>query len=81
MFPNPVSREAQISYTLNRPGHIKLQLISLQGGVIQSLADEYQPAGKQTVTFNRQGLAAGLYVIQLSDSQTITRDKILIVND
>jgi len=81
MFPNPVSREAQISYTLNRPRHIKLQLISLQGGVIQSLANEYQPAGKQTVTFNRQGLAAGLYVIQLSDSQTITRDKILIVND
>lgn len=60
-FPNPFSLSSNISYTINKEGHVSLKVYDVLGKEVTTLVDGHQNIGKHEVIFNRKGLNSGVY--------------------
>lgn len=60
-YPNPFNPVTAIRYHLPIGGNVKLQVFDLTGGLIQTLVDEYKPAGEYFVSWNAGNVSSGIY--------------------
>jgi hypothetical protein len=65
--PNPASGKAQISYTAEKDAVLKLQLYNSLGVCLKSLSAASK-AGQNTLQLPVNGLAAGAYLLIVSDA-------------
>lgn len=83
VFPNPSSGAVTISYTLQKPGNVTLEIYDLQGKLVKRVLSTIQPAGKQKQLWNAtdetgRTASAGHYVCRLSvNGNTVTQQIIL----
>lgn len=64
-YPNPFNPTTTIFFTLERPARVSLKVFNLLGQVVTVLVDEQKPKGEYRLQFNGDGLAGGIYVVQL----------------
>lgn len=81
-YPNPFNPMTNISYSLNRAGHVELVVYNVLGRKVVTLVDEHQPAGPHTVTWNgidAQGnnVAGGIYFYRVSTAEFKVTRKML----
>lgn len=78
-YPNPFNPTTSIAYTVQSPGHIKLEVFDLLGRSVSVLVDGVVSAGEHTYQFDAAHLPSGMYLYRLSSSnQTITRRMVLL---
>ncbi len=65
-YPNPFAGEVTLKYKLATRANIQLQVVDLNGRVVQVIANEQKEAGEYTATWNSGNLASGVYFAQLS---------------
>ena len=65
-YPNPFSDATQLSYSVARAGHVTLEVVDLLGRRVATLADHHHAPGQYSVSFDADGLAAGVYWSQLT---------------
>jgi hypothetical protein len=71
--PNPFNPTTTISFKLQAASYVSLKIYDISGRLVMTLADGWQEAGTQEVTFDGSGLASGIYLYVLSSAgQTIT---------
>ena len=70
--PNPFNDETVIQFTLPNAGRARVQVYSLQGKRVETLADAQFPAGKTSLKFQALNLPSGIYFLILS-TNNITR--------
>lgn len=76
--PNPVLQSAVISFDLTKPSFVKTTISDVQGKIVRVITNEMYPAGQHTINFNRESLSAGLYYLQLNNSNEIIMKKFII---
>jgi hypothetical protein len=54
VFPNPISNQSTISFSLNKASRINIEVIDMHGKVIAVLVDETLGASKYSYTFNKK---------------------------
>jgi len=64
-YPNPFNTFTKISFTLNEPGFVTLNICDLQGRKVKSLVDEFQNANTWSVIVNGNELTSGIYFYKL----------------
>jgi uncharacterized protein (DUF1501 family) len=64
-YPNPFNPTTNISYTLNQPSRVTLQVFDTQGRLVRTLVDAYQPAGAHQVAFEGGRIPSGTYFYTL----------------
>jgi uncharacterized repeat protein (TIGR02543 family) len=65
-FPNKFSDYTTISFTLPSSGKVKIDVIDLQGIIIENLVDGYFPAGDNYTDWSPESLiGSGMYIIRL----------------
>ncbi|MEW6511509.1 MAG: TIGR03790 family protein [Bacteroidota bacterium] len=64
-YPNPFNPSTTITYQLERPGRVTLEVYSTLGQRIAMLVDAQQDAGRHAVTWNAAEAAAGTYFARL----------------
>ena len=69
-YPNPASSRAHVAYVLNETRTVRAVLFDAAGREVAVLHDGPQPAGAYALDFETAGLAAGLYLVRISDGQT-----------
>jgi aminopeptidase N len=72
--PNPISLNSVISYKLEKPGSISIDLYTNTGNKVKSVFDKYQLAGEYTEKVNFGKLSPGTYFLvmhSLGKSETI----------
>lgn len=64
--PNPVAgSEAEITFSLEQPAQVFIDITDISGKVISSQNRGIMASGNHNVRFNRNGLAAGMYLVRL----------------
>jgi hypothetical protein len=81
-FPNPFTESSFISFRLNKPSEVTLQLFDITGNLISTLIDqEMYSKGKHVtkVDANRLELTPGVYIVKLSVNKEQIITRILLV--
>ncbi|MEP7263702.1 MAG: T9SS type A sorting domain-containing protein [Bacteroidota bacterium] len=78
IFPNPVSQDATLDFSLKEASAIVIELTDMSGRVIKSIADENFAEGNHTIHFNSQSIKAGMYFLKVNYKHGIAIKKIVI---
>lgn len=70
-YPNPFNPSTNIRYDLSSAGNVSVVIYTASGEEVVKLIDDYQQAGKYTVTWNGNGsggkkLASGIYLCRIT---------------
>lgn len=78
-YPNPFNPTTTISFKLDKPSTIKLEIFSAEGRLVQTLTDSRFNSGTHSIRFDASELSSGIYFYRLSsESQSITKRLVLI---
>ncbi len=70
VYPNPFNPDAVFPFHLERAAEISLTLYDMRGKPLRKLLEkQYFSAGEQHIPLRFQDLAAGIYILQLSDGK------------
>jgi hypothetical protein len=78
-FPNPFNPETRIRFSLPVAGRVKLEIFNISGQRIQTIVDEFKPAGMYEVYFNGKNRASGLYFYRLNAGSFIRTGRMILV--
>jgi hypothetical protein len=81
VFPNPASREVPLSleYFVSKHSAVMLRVYNANGQAVATIAHARVAAGRHTVSWKPETLAAGAYVLVLEvDGQTVGSQKIIV---
>lgn len=84
IFPNPFNPTVNISYQINSPGLVKLDIFNARGQLVNSLQENHSSGGQYTWKFNgidRHGnsLSSGVYQVVMSFGYTKSMRKMVLV--
>ena len=65
VYPNPANPTTNLEFELTQGGELRATLYNLQGQLVSTLYDGSMSAGRHQLRVRSQGLASGIYVIQL----------------
>jgi uncharacterized protein (DUF1501 family) len=69
IFPNPIRNAAKIKIS-SQAGRASLRMYSLSGKLVQVIFDKKMESGKHTISFNRNGMPAGQYLLLLENGNS-----------
>jgi hypothetical protein len=78
-YPNPFNPTTVISYQLPKSGNVKLVVFDVLGRELQTLVNEYKPAGTYEVTFDGSALSSGLYLYRITSGDFSDTKKMMLV--
>ena len=84
LSPNPAIGPAEIEFTLARPGHVRLEVLDVEGRVRSRLMDEDRTPGPQRIVWSGLGehgaLSPGLYFIRLEAAGRKVAKQLVVVH-
>jgi ligand-binding sensor domain-containing protein len=79
VFPNPITNQATIQFTLNSSQNIRLGVYDINGRLVQSIIqNEIQPEGKLIYNFEKEQLTSGIYLVKLEFENSVQTVKVMI---
>jgi hypothetical protein len=64
-YPNPFNANTNISFEIEKPGHVELNIYDVTGRLVSTLIDGPMEAGERTLTFDGSSIASGNYFVSL----------------
>jgi photosystem II stability/assembly factor-like uncharacterized protein len=82
--PNPFNAGTDITYTVERGGDVKLEILTIRGARVATLVDDHRDADVYTVRWNGRrddgrGLASGVYLCRLKGHGQVETRKMQLV--
>jgi PKD repeat protein len=77
-YPNPFSDNTTVSYSIKKDASIELNILDLLGNKVASLENENKQAGNYSVNWNSEGVAQGMYLLQLKVNNAVSTKKLII---
>ncbi len=78
VFPNPTDQKAMVSFELLKSENVKIQVFNSTGSVVFTKAVKEYSAGKHNFKFNGEGLASGIYYLNLMIGESVEVQKLII---
>jgi len=64
-YPNPFNPVTNITYRMERPGKVRLEILNIKGQIIKILADDYTESGFHTVQWKPENVSSGIYFYRI----------------
>jgi len=77
-FPNPFSNYVSIEYSLSKVSDFELAAYDLEGRKLTTITKAILPAGTHNASWNTDGIAAGVYYLQMRTSDGIITTKMIV---
>lgn len=77
--PNPFRGQTTFAYTLPQAQKVTVRVFDVTGRVVATLVDAFQAASTYEVTFDGEGLAAGMYFYQVQAAGTTQTGQMVLV--
>ncbi|MBK7228175.1 MAG: T9SS type A sorting domain-containing protein [Ignavibacteriales bacterium] len=78
-FPNPFNPTTKIRWEVPYSGWQTLKVYDVLGNEVETLVDEFKPAGKYEVEFNALKLSSGIYFYTLRSGDFIQTNKMILL--
>jgi hypothetical protein len=65
-------------FSIKEDSHVSLKVFDILGNEVESLVNEYIPAGVYSYTFNASNLASGLYIYSLKSKDFAVTKKMML---
>ncbi|NQW29096.1 MAG: T9SS type A sorting domain-containing protein [Ignavibacteria bacterium] len=79
VFPNPASAEAEITFTMDQPGNVVVELFNAMGSKVATVINRPMDAGMHGTVLDATNLSAGSYHVSLSvGGNRVTRSLVVI---
>ena len=78
-YPNPFKETTTIDFLLEAPSQVVLEVFSIGGEKICTLANEKKSPGKYSVPFNAKDLPAGVYYYKLQTEPGTSARKMTLI--
>jgi len=79
IYPNPFNPQTRISYTLQESDKVKIKIYNLKGQLVETLVDEYKPAGLHSILWNAENQASGVYFYSIKTGEIETTGKCILL--
>ncbi len=79
VYPDPVQDESTINVSLTEPAQVLLQLFTVDGKQVLTIANENLDAGNHSFNFSRNTLEAGVYLLRLKTGTTEETTKVIVL--
>jgi hypothetical protein len=79
VFPNPATGACNVTFTLDKPGRVRLSLISMSGRTSATWLDRRLDRGTHRLRFPTTPHAPGLYQVMLEQGGETAGKKLVIV--
>lgn len=77
--PNPVTNQAQINFSLETAGQLKIEVYNLSGQMVDQIASEQFSKGNHSINWTpAQNLPAGMYIIRMNTQNQYYNSKVLL---
>lgn len=77
-YPNPFSSSTTINYTIAKDATIELSVIDLLGNTVANIESGNKSAGSHAAVWNAEGVAEGMYLLQMKTNNQVTTKKIVL---
>jgi hypothetical protein len=77
-YPNPVSNEGTITYTLVNAENVSVKIFDMAGRMVANVFEGKQDAGEQAVKFDASNLESGIYFYQLNAGEVSVTNKVIV---
>jgi hypothetical protein len=78
-YPNPFNPTAQLQFGLPQPAQVRIEVYNILGSRVTTLVNKPMQAGYHSVAWHAQGIASGLYLIQMKAGGFVYTQKALLV--
>ncbi len=78
-YPNPFNPSTTILYSIPRSGNVIMKIYNVLGQEVQTLVDQFQPAGNYKVSFDAGSLTSGIYFYSIRYDNFVQVKKMILV--
>ena len=78
-YPNPFNPSTTISYTLDKSGSVSLNIIDMNGRIIENIVRSYQSAGAHHEQWNASRFSSGIYLVALTSGKNLAVKKVALM--
>jgi hypothetical protein len=83
-YPNPFNPSTELSFALKADGHVRLSVYNVLGQQVNTLVDEWMPAGNHSVTWNGRSsdgspAASGIYFYRIQANDFVDTRKMTLL--
>ncbi len=77
-YPNPFSGNTTINYSISKNAAVELTVMDLLGNKVALLESSQKSAGSYATVWNADGIAPGMYLLQMKTNNRVITKKIVI---
>jgi hypothetical protein len=78
-YPNPFNPSTKIKYSIIQLSNVELKVYDIIGNEIETLVNEFKPAGTYELTWYAEQLPSGVYFYELKAGSFIETKKMLLL--
>jgi hypothetical protein len=84
IYPNPFSSQTTISFHVENPGIVKVEILNSTGQTVRTLSDDYRSSGNYSVIWDAKdgtgiNIAAGIYYYRVNEKDRINTGKLMLI--
>lgn len=79
IFPNPFNPVTTFKIALPQPAQVRLEVFNVLGQLVETIVNEYLPAGYQEIRFDGSNLSSGIYIYRFRTSEKVQTGRILLL--
>ena len=78
-YPNPFNPETMISYQLPADSKVDLKIFNIKGQLVETLVNDFKPAGEHSIVWNAENQASGIYFYKLKAGNFEKNRKMILI--
>ncbi|MBT7615816.1 MAG: T9SS type A sorting domain-containing protein [Calditrichaeota bacterium] len=78
-YPNPFNSSTTIRYSIPIPAKVTLQIMDINGALVETMVNRIAPAGVHEVTFEGTELSTGIYFVKFESEEFRAMHKIALI--
>ena len=79
VYPNPFNPSVSIDYFVNVSDFVEINIINLEGKVIETIESSFKPKGAHSVMWAPGDIASGIYLLNITSSNKIATQKLMFI--